>query len=126
LKPLLLLTNDDGYFADGLRSLARHLKAVGEVVVVAPDREKSAVSLALTLRRPLRLEKIRPGVFAVDGTPALRYCAGQDPDPRTAVLVWASTTGRTSAPDISMRRTVSAATQAPSGHLHCGFSHSRR
>ncbi|OGD21939.1 MAG: 5'/3'-nucleotidase SurE [Candidatus Aminicenantes bacterium RBG_16_63_16] len=68
--PLVLLTNDDGYFSEGIRALARRLGRSAEVVVVAPDREKSAASLALTLRRPLRVEKISRRTFAVDGTPA--------------------------------------------------------
>jgi 5'-nucleotidase len=70
VKPLILLTNDDGFFADGITSLARQLRRFAEVVTVAPDRERSAASLALTLRHPLRVEKIRRGVYAVDGTPA--------------------------------------------------------
>jgi len=70
LKPLILLTNDDGYFSEGLRALAGRLRPFSEVVIVAPDREKSAASLALTLRHPLRVEKIGPRTFAVDGTPA--------------------------------------------------------
>jgi len=70
MKPLVLLTNDDGYYAEGILALARHLKREAETVIVAPDREKSATSLSLTLRRPLRVEKIKKGVFAVDGTPA--------------------------------------------------------
>ena len=70
MKPLILLTNDDGYFADGILALARRLKRAAETVVVAPDREKSATSLSLTLRRPLRVERIKRDVFAVDGTPA--------------------------------------------------------
>jgi len=69
-KPLILLTNDDGYFSPALAVLARHLRPAADVRVVAPDRERSANSLSLTLRRPLRLFKVRPGVFAVDGTPA--------------------------------------------------------
>jgi 5'-nucleotidase len=69
-KPLVLLTNDDGYFADGIQVLARHLKAAAQTYLVAPDREKSATSLSLTLRRPLRVERIKKEVFAVDGTPA--------------------------------------------------------
>jgi len=69
-KPLVLLTNDDGYFADGIQALARHLRTAAKTVIVAPDREKSATSLSLTLRRPLRVEKIKRDVFAVDGTPA--------------------------------------------------------
>jgi 5'-nucleotidase len=70
MKPLILLTNDDGYFAEGILALARHLKRAGETVIVAPDREKSATSLSITLRRPLRVERIKKDVFAVDGTPA--------------------------------------------------------
>jgi 5'-nucleotidase len=70
MKPLLLLTNDDGFFAEGIRALAGGLKGLGEIYVVAPDREKSATSLSLTLRRPLRVEKIKRNMHAVDGTPA--------------------------------------------------------
>jgi len=69
-KPLILLTNDDGFFARGIEILAETARALGEVFIVAPDREKSATSLALTLRQPLRLHKVRERVFAVDGTPA--------------------------------------------------------
>ena len=69
-KPLILLTNDDGFFAPGIEILAETARALGEVFIVAPDREKSATSLALTLRQPLRAHKVRDRVFAVDGTPA--------------------------------------------------------
>jgi 5'-nucleotidase len=69
-KPLILLTNDDGHFSPALTALARRLRRAAEVRIVAPDRERSANSLSLTLRRPLRLFSVRPGVFAVDGTPA--------------------------------------------------------
>ncbi len=70
MKPLLLLTNDDGFFAEGIRALSAGLKGLGEIYVVAPDREKSATSLSLTLRRPLRVEKIKRNMHAVHGTPA--------------------------------------------------------
>jgi 5'-nucleotidase len=65
----ILVTNDDGYFSEGIVALARALDPLGEVTIVAPETEASAVGHALTLRRPLRLETIRAGVFAVDGTP---------------------------------------------------------
>lgn len=65
----ILVTNDDGYFSPGLDALADALRPLGEVTVVAPQTEASAVGHALTLRRPLRLEKIRERVYAVDGTP---------------------------------------------------------
>ena len=65
----ILVTNDDGYFSPGLRALATSLGALGEVTIVAPQTEASAVGHALTLRRPLRLEQIEPRIYAVDGTP---------------------------------------------------------
>lgn len=68
-RPLLLLTNDDGVLAPGLRTLATELDQIAEVVVVAPDREQSASGHALTLHRPLRMEAIEEGVYSVDGTP---------------------------------------------------------
>jgi 5'-nucleotidase len=70
VDPLILVTNDDGVHAPGIRALAEALHAIGEVWVVAPDREVSACSQSLTLTRPLRAEKVEPRVFAVDGTPA--------------------------------------------------------
>jgi len=69
-KPLILLTNDDGFFAEGIQSLLRGLRDLGRLFIVAPDREKSASSLALSLRQPLRVQRIKPNVFSVDGTPA--------------------------------------------------------
>lgn len=66
---LILVTNDDGVRSLGLRSLALSLSELGQVVVVAPDRNRSAVGHALTLEHPLRAEEIKPQVFAVDGTP---------------------------------------------------------
>jgi 5'-nucleotidase len=81
-RPTILLSNDDGVAANGLRALARALADLGDVVVVAPDRERSAQSHAFTLDRPLRCEEIEPGWFSVDGTPAdcvyiglLKLCA---------------------------------------------------
>ncbi len=65
----ILVTNDDGIHADGLRSLARALRPLGNVTVIAPDREQSAASHALTLHRPLRIKRVEDGVLSVDGTP---------------------------------------------------------
>ena len=69
-EPLILVTNDDGVHAPGIRALADALEGLGEVFVVAPDREASASAQSLTLKHPLRAEKIESGTFAVDGTPA--------------------------------------------------------
>lgn len=67
---VLLLTNDDGIFADGLTSLAEALADLGDVYVVAPDREQNAVGHALTLHRPLRVDRVADRRFAVNGTPS--------------------------------------------------------
>src|SRR5436305_538371 len=65
----LLLSNDDGYFAPGLAALAEALSAVGEVTVVAPERDRSGASNSLTLDRPLMLSRAHNGFFYVNGTP---------------------------------------------------------
>jgi 5'-nucleotidase len=67
--PLILVTNDDGVQSEGIHALADAMKQLGEVVVVGPLQEASAIGHALTLRRPLRIETLREGVYAVDGTP---------------------------------------------------------
>jgi 5'-nucleotidase len=68
--PLILVSNDDGVHAPGIRVLAEALAPLGEVWVVAPDREASASGQSLTLKHPLRAEKVDARVLAVDGTPA--------------------------------------------------------
>jgi 5'-nucleotidase len=69
-SPLILLTNDDGVHAPGIKALAARLSSQGMVYVVAPDREVSACGQSLTLKHPLRAEKIEERVYSVDGTPA--------------------------------------------------------
>jgi 5'-nucleotidase len=65
----ILVTNDDGVHSDGLRRLAEAVSHLGEVTIVAPAQEASAIGHALTLRRPLRIETFGPRILAVDGTP---------------------------------------------------------
>lgn len=67
--PCILVTNDDGVHSPGILALAEALAHLGDVVVVAPMHEASAIGHALTLARPLRIETLRPAVHAVDGTP---------------------------------------------------------
>jgi 5'-nucleotidase len=67
--PRILVTNDDGYTSEGIQVLADALEALGEVWIVAPDREQSAMSHALTLDRPLRIKRLGERRVAVDGTP---------------------------------------------------------
>ncbi len=65
----ILLSNDDGYFAPGIAALAEALSPLGEVTVVAPERDRSGASNSLTLDRPLTLRKAANGFFYVNGTP---------------------------------------------------------
>ena len=65
----ILVTNDDGYRSEGIHALAKALREIGDVTIVAPMVEASAIGHALTLRHPLRLESIDDRIFAVDGTP---------------------------------------------------------
>jgi len=65
----ILVTNDDGVRSDGIHALAAALAPLGEVTIVAPHLEASAIGHALTLRRPLRMEQLRDRVYEVDGTP---------------------------------------------------------
>ena len=66
----ILVTNDDGIHSEGLLRLAESLDPLGEVTVVAPNREKSAASHALTLHRPLRIRRVGDRLYVVDGTPS--------------------------------------------------------
>lgn len=76
-KPLILVSNDDGYSSQGIASLARALSYIGEVIVVAPATDQSAISHAISLNRPLRINEQAPleengqkvVVYSVDGTP---------------------------------------------------------
>ncbi len=70
MKPLILLANDDGQARRGIRTLQAALSTIGDVVIVAPEVEQSASSHSLSLHRPLRLRRVEPTIFAVDGTPA--------------------------------------------------------
>jgi 5'-nucleotidase len=69
-RSIILVSNDDGIHAPGIIALAAALERMGEVWVVAPDRERSAVGHALTLHRPLLADQLGPRRFAVNGTPS--------------------------------------------------------
>lgn len=113
-QPLFLLTNDDGYFSPGITALAEELGQMGQVYIVAPDREKSSISLALTLRRPLRAEKIDRNTYAVDGNPAdcvyiaLRHILPRQPDLLISGINRGANLG---CQDVSYSGTVAAALQ---------------
>jgi 5'/3'-nucleotidase len=65
----ILLSNDDGYFSPGITLLAEALGGIGEVTVVAPERDRSGASNSLTLDRPLIVRRAPNGFFSVNGTP---------------------------------------------------------
>ena len=111
---LILVTNDDGIHSPGIVALAEKMRKLGEVVVVAPDRERSAVGHSLTLHSPLRAEEIQPNCFAVDGTPtdcvnlAIHGLLGRRPD----LVVAGVNKGGNLGDDITYSGTVSAAMEA--------------
>lgn len=94
-----LLSNDDGYFATGLQVLAKALMSLGDVTVVAPDRNRSGVSSALTLDTPIRYHLSPEGFFAVTGTPAdcvhlaTHRLMPEPPDMVIAGINWGSNLG---------------------------------
>jgi len=69
-RPRILVVNDDGIHGPGLLPLIAVLSGFAEVSAVVPERERSADSHSLTLRRPLRVKQVRPGLFLADGSPA--------------------------------------------------------
>ena len=65
----ILLTNDDGIHAKGIITLAKYLKKIADVTIIAPESERSAVGVSLSLHKPLRLTKISENIYITDGTP---------------------------------------------------------
>ncbi|OIQ22629.1 5'/3'-nucleotidase SurE [uncultured Vibrio sp.] len=68
-KLKILLSNDDGVHAQGIHALASALKDIAEIIIVAPDRNRSGASNSLTLEQPLRVNEIAPSIYSVQGTP---------------------------------------------------------
>jgi 5'-nucleotidase len=87
-SPIILLTNDDGFYSEGINALYARLNDLGQIFMVAPDKEQSASSLSLTLHHPLRIKTIKSNIFAVSGTPAdCIYLAVQEILPRKPDLI---------------------------------------
>jgi 5'-nucleotidase len=113
----ILLTNDDGFYSKGIRALQSELQKKHRVVLVAPDREKSAISMALTLNHPLRLSQIEDNVYAVNGTTsdcvniALQKILSTKPD----FVVSGMNLGENLSEDVFFSGTVGGAF---SGHLY--------
>ena len=109
----ILLSNDDGYFAPGLAALAEGLAPLGEITVVAPERDRSGASNSLTLDRPLMLSRAPNGFLYVNGTPtdcvhmAVTGLLDFDPD----VIVSGINSGSNMGDDTLYSGTVAAATE---------------
>ncbi len=112
--PKILVTNDDGYFSDGIAALAEALERVGEVTVVAPASEQSATAHSLTLTRPLRARKVGERRYTVDGTPtdcvmiALTKILPEQPD----IVVSGINHGANLGDDVTYSGTVAGALEA--------------
>jgi 5'-nucleotidase len=107
----ILVTNDDGVASPGLHALARALRTLGTVWVVAPDRERTAVGHALTLHKPLRMTRLAPRVFAVTGTPTdcVNLAVKKLLRGRPALVVSGVNRGVNLGDDVTYSGTVSAA-----------------
>ncbi len=66
---MILVTNDDGVYSPGIQILAKRLRELDKVVIVAPDRERSATGHSMTLHRPLLIEELKDSMYSVNGTP---------------------------------------------------------
>ncbi len=110
----ILVTNDDGYFSEGIAALAEMLETIGEVTVVAPSSEQSATAHSLTLARPLRVRKISERRYSVDGTPtdcvtlALTKILSERPD----IVVSGINHGANLGDDVTYSGTVAGALEA--------------
>ena len=109
----ILLSNDDGYQAPGLRALADTLSAIADVIVVAPDQDRSGASNSLTLVNPLRARTMENGFIRVDGTPtdcvhlAITGLLNEEPD----LVVSGINAGPNMGDDVIYSGTVAAATE---------------
>ena len=109
--PTILVTNDDGIISSGIKILAKTLESIGDVYVVAPESEQSAVAHALTLHRPLKVEQSGRKTFFINGTPtdcviiAVNKILTQKPD----IIVSGVNNGANLGDDITYSGTVAAA-----------------
>ncbi len=113
-RPLILVSNDDGIQSAGLRALVASLEELGDVVVVAPDGERSATGHSLTLTRPLRVTEVAANWYSVDGTPTDCITLGlRELLPRPPRLVAAGINhGSNLGDDVTYSGTVASAMEA--------------
>ncbi len=115
----VLLSNDDGYLAEGLRALMRALEGDFELNVVAPDRNRSGASSSLTLTNPLRAHRHSDGVFSVQGTPSdcVLLAVGGLLDAPPEMVISGINNGANMGDDVLYSGTVAAALEG----RHLGF-----
>jgi len=117
IKPYILITNDDGIAAPGIHALVMAMKEIGDVVIVAPDSERSAVGHAITLSDPIRVVNFnKNGLwsgFAVSGTPAdcVKIAVGALLERRPNLVVSGINLGSNAGINVIYSGTVSAATE---------------
>lgn len=126
-RPLVLCSNDDGIDAPLLEALAARIEAFAEVLVVAPERQRSAASHAITLHKPLRLDEVRPRRFRLSGTPVdcvylgmLKLC-----DRAPAAVVSGVNDGYNLGSDVFYSGTVAAAVEGAlrgAGGIACSLA----
>jgi len=113
-RPRILISNDDGVHARGIKALRKALEEVADVTVVAPDRERSGASHSLTMDVPLRTHRIRDNIIGVDGTPtdcvllALKVLLPEPPD----LVVSGINRGANMGDDVTYSGTIAAAMEA--------------
>lgn len=111
MPPCILVTNDDGVYAPGIRALHEAVRHLGRAVIVAPEQDKSAVSHSLTMNRPLQVRRLEEDIYTLDGTPTDCTTIGMNkilPE-KPVLLVSGINPGANLGDDISYSGTVSAA-----------------
>jgi 5'/3'-nucleotidase len=111
---VILVTNDDGVHSPGLTSLFHAMETIGDAYVIAPDRERSAVSHALTMHRPLKVEQLRERIYSINGTPTDCVAVGINKilPARPVFVVSGINKGANLGDDITYSGTVSAAIES--------------
>jgi 5'-nucleotidase len=110
----ILVTNDDGINSPGIQKLFQQMKKLGNAYIVAPDRERSAVSHALTMHRPLKVEKLGKNIYSINGTPTDCVAIGISkilPE-KPSLVVSGINKGANLGDDITYSGTVSAAIES--------------
>ena len=111
---IILVTNDDGVHSQGLISLFKTMQEIGDAYMIAPDRERSAVSHALTMHKPLRVKQLHDHVYSISGTPTdcVAVAVNKILPEKPAFIVSGINKGANLGDDISYSGTVSAAIES--------------